>query len=108
MSCCALLRMGLRRWKCRCHPDHESLFGLFPFERDENMFTAGCGNKLGRAFLSRWSEAHFSCFLTEFVDPQVFVALSFPLRRREVDGLGLFCGVDGAISFADLLVFRTK
>ena len=68
------------------------------------MFTAGHGSKLGGPILSRWCKAQHSGFLTEFVNAKVKFAFCFPIVRREVDGLRLLRGVDGAGPLADLSV----
>src|SRR6516165_7691760 len=69
------------------------------------MPAAGHGRKLSGAFLSCWSKAHLSSFRTKFVNPQEFLPFSFALSRREVDGLGLLRGVEGAGPLADYFAF---
>jgi hypothetical protein len=40
------------------------LFCFLPLKGNQNMLSAWCGRKLRGPFLSGWSEAQLSCFLT--------------------------------------------
>src|SRR6516225_2198987 len=84
------------------------LFTLLSLKRHKNMFAAGHGSKLGGPILSRCSKAQLSSFLTEFVYAKVKFAFPFPFGRREVDGLRLLRGVDGAGPLADLAAFGNE
>ncbi len=70
------------------------------------MLATSGGGEFGGSFLAGWNKAHFASLLTEFVNPQVLFSFSF--CRREVEGLWLFRGVDGASSFADFLALRKQ
>ena len=72
------------------------------------MLAAVWGRKLGRPLLSQWRKAQLSSFLTDFVDPKIFITFSSPFGRREVDGFGFLRGIEDTGSFADLLLFRTE
>src|SRR5262245_41614986 len=84
------------------------LLGFFPGQRNENIRTARCGRNLGGPFLARRCKAQRARRRTEFVKAQVLIAFPFPLRQREVDGLGLLGGVDGTAALVEHLVFGTE